>query len=79
VLTVYDDSKIDGEVIRDQWPAEPNGDRARGSDLDRGCQVFQKLLAIVQLHFSPTHRDAFRRLARDGLPAARVAPELHLT
>jgi RNA polymerase sigma-70 factor (ECF subfamily) len=57
----------------------PNGDLAREWDEEHNRYVFDKLLAIVEQDFDPTTWKAFRRFAIDGLPATRVAEELHLT
>jgi RNA polymerase sigma-70 factor (ECF subfamily) len=57
----------------------PDGDLAREWDRDHDRHVFERLLAIVQPDFQPTTREAFRRFALDGVPAARVAEELGLT
>jgi RNA polymerase sigma-70 factor (ECF subfamily) len=59
--------------------ADPNSDLARDWDTEHDHHVFEKLLSIVQPDFAPATWDAFRRFALDGLPAARVAAELHLT
>jgi RNA polymerase sigma-70 factor, ECF subfamily len=57
----------------------PNSDLAREWDQDHDGHVFDRLLAIVQPDFQPTTWEAFRPLALDGLPAARVATALGLT
>jgi RNA polymerase sigma-70 factor (ECF subfamily) len=59
--------------------ADPNSDLARAWDREHDQYVCQRLLAIVQPDFTPPTWEAFRRFALDGLPAARVAAELHLT
>ena len=56
--------------------ADPESDLAREWDREHDEHVVQKLLAAVQSDFNPTTWEAFRRLALDGLPAARVAEEL---
>ena len=56
--------------------ADPESDLAREWDREHDEHVVQKLLAAVKGDFSPTTWEAFRRLALDGLPAARVAEEL---
>jgi RNA polymerase sigma-70 factor (ECF subfamily) len=56
--------------------ADPESDLAREWDREHDEQVVQKLLAAVKGDFSPNTWEAFRRLALDGLPAARVADEL---
>jgi RNA polymerase sigma-70 factor, ECF subfamily len=59
--------------------ADPNGDLAREWDQDHDRHVFGKLLGLVQPDFSPATWEAFRRVAVDGLPAARVAEEMKLS
>ncbi len=59
--------------------AEPDSELAREWDLDHDRHIFQKLQTIVQPGFAPATREAFRRFAIEGLPAARVAAELGLT
>jgi RNA polymerase sigma-70 factor (ECF subfamily) len=56
--------------------AAPDSDLAREWDREHDEHVVRKLLAAVKPDFSPTTWEAFRRLALDGLPAARVAEEL---
>jgi RNA polymerase sigma-70 factor, ECF subfamily len=56
--------------------ADPESDLARDWDREHDDHVVQKLMAAVKGDFSPTTWEAFRRLALDGLPAARVAEEL---
>jgi RNA polymerase sigma-70 factor, ECF subfamily len=59
--------------------ADPGSDLAREWDREHDEHVVQKLLEAVKGDFSPTTWEAFRRLALDGLPAARVAEELRMT
>jgi RNA polymerase sigma-70 factor (ECF subfamily) len=56
--------------------ADPKSDLAREWDCEHDEHVVKKLLAAVKGDFGPTTWEAFRRLAIDGLPAARVAEEL---
>ncbi len=56
--------------------ADPDSDLARQWDREHDEHVVQKLLAAVKSDFNPSTWEAFRRLALDGLPAARVAEEL---
>jgi RNA polymerase sigma-70 factor (ECF subfamily) len=56
--------------------ADPESDLAREWDREHDEHVVQKLLAAVKSDFNPTTWEAFRRLALDGLPAARVAEDL---
>jgi RNA polymerase sigma-70 factor (ECF subfamily) len=56
--------------------ADPDSELARQWDREHDEHVVQKLLAAVKSDFNPTTWEAFRRLALDGLPAARVAQEL---
>jgi RNA polymerase sigma-70 factor (ECF subfamily) len=56
--------------------ADPDSDLAREWDREHDEYVMQKLLAAVKSDFNPNTWEAFRRLALDGLPAARVANEL---
>jgi RNA polymerase sigma-70 factor, ECF subfamily len=56
--------------------ADPESDLAREWDREHDEHVVQKLLAAVKGDFTPPTWEAFRRLALDGLPAARVAEEL---
>jgi RNA polymerase sigma-70 factor (ECF subfamily) len=56
--------------------AGPGSDLAREWDREHDEHVVRKLLAAVKGDFNPTTWKAFRRLALDGLPAARVAEEL---
>ena len=56
--------------------ADPDSDLARQWDREHDEHVVRKLLAAVEGDFKPTTWEAFRRLALDGLPAARVAEEL---
>jgi RNA polymerase sigma-70 factor (ECF subfamily) len=56
--------------------ADPQSDLAREWDREHDEHVVQKLLAAVNSDFNPTTWEAIRRLALDGLPAARVAEEL---
>jgi RNA polymerase sigma-70 factor (ECF subfamily) len=53
--------------------ADPDSDLARQWDREHDEHVVRKLLAAVEGDFKPTTWEAFRRLALDGLPAARVA------
>jgi RNA polymerase sigma-70 factor, ECF subfamily len=56
--------------------ADPDRELAREWDREHDEHVVHKLLAAVKGDFKPTTWAAFRRLALDGLPAARVAEEL---
>jgi RNA polymerase sigma-70 factor (ECF subfamily) len=56
--------------------ADPDSDLAREWDCEHDEHVIQKLLAAVRADFNPTTWEAFRRLALDGQPAARVAEEM---
>jgi RNA polymerase sigma-70 factor (ECF subfamily) len=56
--------------------ADPDSDLTRQWDREHDEHVVQKLLAAVKPDFRPSTWEAFRRLAVDGLPAARVAEEL---
>ena len=56
--------------------ADPDSDLARQWDREHDEHVVQKLLAAVKSDFNATTWEAFRRLALEGLPAARVAEEL---
>jgi RNA polymerase sigma-70 factor, ECF subfamily len=56
--------------------ADPDSDVARQWDREHDEHVVRKLLSAVKADFKPTTWEAFRRLALDGLPAARVAEEL---
>ena len=73
------DDRIDpSEQFLDRL-ADPNSDLAQEWDREHDRHVSQRLLAVVQPDFAPTTWAAFQRFALDGLPAARVAEELHLT
>jgi RNA polymerase sigma-70 factor, ECF subfamily len=59
--------------------ADPDSELAREWDREHDEHVTRKLLAAVQPDFHPTTWAAFRRLAVDGMPAARVAEELGMS
>lgn len=56
--------------------ADPASDLAREWDREHDRHVMRRLLSAVRPDFKPSTWEAFRRLALDGLPAARVAEEL---
>ncbi len=56
--------------------SDPNDDLAQEWDRDHDKYVVAKLLAVVQLDFTPATWEAFRRFGVDGVPAGRVAEEL---
>jgi RNA polymerase sigma-70 factor (ECF subfamily) len=56
--------------------ADSDSDLAREWDREHDQHVVPELLAAVKADFKPATWEAFRRLALDGLPAARVAEEL---
>ena len=51
--------------------SDPNDDLAREWDRDHDKHVVDKLLAVVQPHFTPTTWEAFQRFGVDGVPAGR--------
>jgi RNA polymerase sigma-70 factor (ECF subfamily) len=59
--------------------SDPNDDLAREWDRDHDRHVVEKLLAVVQPHFTAATWQAFQRFGVDGVPASRVAAELGLS
>ncbi len=59
--------------------SDPNDDLAREWDRDHDKHVVEKLLAVVQPHFTPATWAAFQRFGVDGVAAGRVAEELSLS
>jgi RNA polymerase sigma-70 factor, ECF subfamily len=56
--------------------SDPASDLAREWDREHDEHVVRSLLETVKSDFSPSTSQAFRRLAMNGLPAARMAEEL---
>ena len=56
--------------------ADPDSALAREWDREHDEHVVQRILSAVKSDFKPATWEAFRRLALDGVPAARVAEEL---
>jgi RNA polymerase sigma-70 factor (ECF subfamily) len=58
---------------------DPSTDLSRLWDQQHDEHVARRLMELVEPHFEPTTWQAFRRVALDGVKAATVAAELHLS